>query len=493
MIDSAHLLTDAQMRDFIVDGYVVLRSSLPTDFHQQIYDRTLQVLDDEGNPGNNILPRVPQLRQVFEDPAVVGALTSVLGPDYIMHSHRHCHINRGQSEGGGIHKDSYWGYKKVRSHRNRWAMIFYYPQDSPEQIGPTGVVDGTHTYEDKDSWEPIREPHPLTGDAGTLVLVHFDLWHRAFPNLTDKTRFMMKFQFTRMAEPTAPTWDNEQADFPGGNGAGDRHRNLWTHVWDWHRGVTSTPVAAGALSAALTQLTDADPQQRVLAADLIGTHGPAASAHIDALISALHDEYEPVRLNAAYALGLIGDAALTALGEALEDEDEGCRLAAAYGLSAVGPAAGPHLAQACRSTAGAARALAAFAAGEIGARVDATTAQAVAGLASDDELAARCNAAEALGTMSAHADTAVPALSRLLTDEDGQTRFNAAYSLARHGDRSEPALELLAQALTDENRYVRNHSAEALQQIGTPAAMRILTDFLNVSRWCPITTKDSTF
>ena len=84
MIDSAHLLTDAQMRDFIVDGYVVLRSSLPTDFHQQIYDRTLQVLDDEGNPGNNILPRVPQLRQVFEDPAVVGALTSVLGPAQLL-------------------------------------------------------------------------------------------------------------------------------------------------------------------------------------------------------------------------------------------------------------------------------------------------------------------------------------------------------------------------------------------------------------------------
>jgi len=84
-------------------------------------------------------------------------------------------------------------------------------------------------------------------------------------------------------------------------------------------------------------------------------------------------------------------------------------------------------------------------------------------------------------------------LTTLLADEDGQTRFNAAYGLARHGAAAAPATDALVRALDDENRYVRNHSAEALEQIGTPEALRALTDFLNVSRWCPITTKDSTF
>ncbi|MBT3344558.1 MAG: phytanoyl-CoA dioxygenase [Gemmatimonadetes bacterium] len=493
MIDPQYLLTDEQMRDFIVDGYVVLRSSLPASFHQQIYDRTLQVFEDEGNPGNNILPRVPQLRHVFDDPSVRGALTSVLGPDYIMHSHRHCHINQGKSEGGGIHKDSYWGYRKTRSHRNRWAMIFYYPQDCPAQIGPTGVVDGTHTYESKAAWEPIRDPHPLTGDAGTLVLVHFDLWHRAFPNLTDKTRFMMKFQFTRMADPVAPSWNHQSAEFPGGNGAGVRHRNLWTQVWDWHRGAKTTPVADGQLAEAVARLGDEDPQQRVWAADAIGTHGPAGLAHVDALVSALHDDYEPVRLNAAYALGLIGGKALDALTDSLDEEEEGCALAAGYGLTAAGIKALPHLAQACGAQTAQARTLAAFASGELGALVNPATAGAVADLVTDDEVATRCNTAEALGTMTAHSGVAVPALTKLLADDDGQTRFNAAYSLARHGAQAAPALDALVTALDDENRYVRNHSAQALQRIGTPAAMGALYDFLNVARWCPITSKDSTF
>jgi HEAT repeat protein len=493
LIDSQHLLTDDQMRDFIVNGYIVLRSSLPASFHQQVYDRTLEVLDNEGNPGNNILPRVPQVRHIFQEPAVRGALTSVLGPDYTMHSHRHCHINRGHSDGGGIHKDSYWGYQKVRSHRNRWAMIFYYPQDSPEQIGPTGVVPGTHTYEHKDSWEPISAPQPLTGEAGTMVLVHFDLWHRAFPNLTDKTRFMMKFQFLRMSEPTAPTWNHQQAEFPGGNGAGQRHRNIWTRVWDWHRGAQSTLSADGDLADAVSGLSAQDPQERVLAADVIGTHGAAAKEHVPALSQALADDYEPVRLNAAYSLGLVGGSGLDVLSQSLASDNEGSRLAAGYGLTAAGAASQSHLQKACASPVDSSRALAAFAAGELGATADVDTAKAVATLATDRDLQTRCNTAEALGSLQAHAEVTVPALTTLLADEDGQTRFNAAYGLARHGAAAAPATDALVRALDDENRYVRNHSAEALEQIGTPEALRALTDFLNVSRWCPITTKDSTF
>jgi hypothetical protein len=67
------------------------------------------------NVGNNILPTIPELDLVFEDPTVrgaandvcflsspspllaltfsgsPGALQSVLGQGYVMHAHRHCH------------------------------------------------------------------------------------------------------------------------------------------------------------------------------------------------------------------------------------------------------------------------------------------------------------------------------------------------------------------------------------------------------------------
>jgi hypothetical protein len=496
--DATHLLTDEQMRDYLTKGYVVLRSSLPRQMHDDIYARTMEVFDKEGNPGNNILPRVPQLHNVFQDPVFRGALTSVLGPDHIMHSHRHCHVNRGPGEGGGVHKDSYWGYQRVRNHRTRWAMLFYYPQDAPEEIGPTGVVPGSQTYEKRESWEPLEQILPCVGEAGTAVLVHFDIWHRACPNLLEKTRFMMKFQFTRMSEPTAPTWNNRSAHWPtngsnGGNGSGDRHRALWTRLWNWHRGEPFAAVDGPGIDAGQAQaiLRDGDLTERMAAADSLA-YGEGSAA-VETLTQALRDDAEPVRKNAAYALANLGPAAIDPLVEALDDGDEAVRLDAAYGLSAVGPEAEAALRAGCREGSEARRGYAAFALGEMGAAASGRAVTALAGLAEDESEFVRRNAADALGTMTTNRKRAVEALTTLLGDESGQVRFDAAYGLARQGRAARSATPALAAALHDDNRYVRNHAAEALKRVGTPEAAMALTEFLEVSRWCPITTKESTF
>lgn len=111
MLDTKYLLTDEQMIHFITKGYLVLTNDLPEQTHRRVMDKIYYVLHEEGNPGNNILPRVPEIQQFFDTPTVKGALTSVLGPDYYMHPHRHCHYNRpgSQTPGGGQwHKDGYW-------------------------------------------------------------------------------------------------------------------------------------------------------------------------------------------------------------------------------------------------------------------------------------------------------------------------------------------------------------------------------------------------
>lgn len=492
MIDPQYLLTDEQMRDYITRGYLVLKTGLPKAVHDQIYQRTTDVFDSEGNPGNNILPRVPELKQVFADPTLRGALTSVLGPDHIMHSHRHCHVNRGPGEGGGVHRDSYWGYQRMRNHRTRWAMLFYYPQDCPEEIGPTGIVPGSQAYANKQSWEALDDILPCVGEAGTAVLVHFDIWHRACPNLLEKTRFMMKFQFTRMSEPTAPTWNNRSQRWPGGNGQGDRHSGMWQKMWNWHRGEPFAAIDAPSLSEAdaLARSETEDLPDRLAAVNDLGRPGASDKA-LEALDRALRDEAEPVRLNAAYALAAAGDVAR--LIACLDDDFEPARQEAAYGLSAAGPAAQATLAAACADAAESRRGHAAFALGEMGAHIDAEAAAAVAALATDAAESVRRNAADALSTMTSHADQAVPALTTLMTDDSGQVRFDAAYGLARHGAAAAPATDALVAALQDDNRYVRNHSAAALKSIGTPQATAALFDFLELSRWCPITTKDSTF
>src|SRR5436190_20111962 len=132
------------MRRFIIDGYLVLQPDFPAGFHEKTYHQIEEVVAG-GNPRNNLLPRVPGLQQVFDHPVVHGALWSILGPDYYLHLHRHVHDNPPGSKGQNLHKDSLYNSRfavddKRRHHHTRWAMLFYYPQDTPLELGPTAIM-----------------------------------------------------------------------------------------------------------------------------------------------------------------------------------------------------------------------------------------------------------------------------------------------------------------------------------------------------------------
>jgi hypothetical protein len=45
---------------------------------------------------------------------------------------------------------------------------------------------------------------------------------------------------------------------------------------------------------------------------------------------------------------------------------------------------------------------------------------------------------------------------------------------------------------SDENRYVRGDTVHALYRIGTPEAKEVLLQFLMRTRWCPLTSREST-
>ncbi|MBO7747731.1 phytanoyl-CoA dioxygenase family protein, partial [Paenibacillus sp. MWE-103] len=309
------LLNDAQVAEFIVNGYLVLRNELPKALHDGVMRQIDYVLGEEGNPGNNILPRVPDIGKFFETPVVRGALTSLLGPDYYMHPHRHMHYNQpgNQAPGGGQwHKDGYWS--SMRSHRPWWVMLFYYTQDITEDMGPTAIMPRSQ-YGEK---FPGRETVLPAGKAGTIALVHFDLWHKASLNTSQLDRYMLKFQFVRLREPAAPSWNHDAnfapafpADLPDG------HLNLWQDVWRWLLGsegrASEAAFAAGTLGEASPAELDArlsaeDAAVRARAADRLGQLGEAAAGSAAKLGERVGDAAEDVGLNAAYALGRLGAA-----------------------------------------------------------------------------------------------------------------------------------------------------------------------------------------
>ena len=470
---NGYLLSDRQMRGFIRDGYVTVRTLLPERFHESICLQTDRLLRAEPNPGNNLLPRLPELAEMLADPAVRGALISILGPGYLLDDHRYCHANQPGSTAQGIHQDG----GSQGDHRARKVLLLYYPQDTPERLGPTGVLPGSQYYRERPEGVEVLA---LPGAAGTVTVTHYELWHGATANRAPRPRYMMKFLLHRMREPQEPSWDAAAREW-------DTERSLWRAMWRWHwgDGAAAAPPAAnganGAPAAAATDLTalaglaDPHPQRgmeaayALAAAAAAGEHGASAAAQ---LCAALAGDCAATAARSVYALAALGSAAVPALSAALQHSAAQVRAGAAQALAemggdAAGPAA-PALRRAVR----------------------------------DGDEAVRTWAAAALGTGSGGAaEESIAALEASL-DEDlpdhGYRRQLAAHAIARLASRVEGAAagrvtDLLAPHLQSRNRYVRGLAAEALRRLGTPAATELLLNWLTVSRWCPITTPASPY
>ena len=456
---AVNLLNDAQMRHFIVNGYVTVTTELPAQFHDAIYEKTVTVFDKEGNPGNNLVPRIPEIQQVLDDPNVSGALTSLLGADYYMQPHRHPHYNPPGSSGQGMHQDG----GKRWSHHTRRLLVFYYPQDTPIELGPTGVVPMSHYFSTREGAE-VSPEQPVVGKAGMVAFANYDLWHRAMPNSSEKKRYMMKFLYARMSEPQEPTWANQETEWANGTPVGPpEYQEMFRHLWNWHRAVEDN-----------------------------GMPGTSNGESLSGLISSLNSTTESIGLRAAYEMPRFGEKAVPALVRCLQDESEMTRRHACYALNAVGTPAVAALRDALKAPHEYTRDNAAEALGDLGNKAEPVVPALVETLA-DASGSVRSHTIEALGTTSQSSSIAVPGLVKALEDPHDGARRNAVFALARIGQNATEAVEGLQNMLFDDNRYVRGDAVYALYRIGTPEAKSILLRHLQTTRWCPITSKESTF
>ena len=461
-------LTDEEMRDFIINGYVKVKTDFPPSFHKNICQQLDTMFEETGNLGNNLLPVIPEIQEVFDHPIVHGAMQAVLGKNYVMHPHRYCHFNQQGSEGQNFHKDSYAGDEQIRRHRCRWTMAFYYPQDVTEDMGPTAVLPGSQYYETGESAHQQPEL-ALTGEAGTVTIVHYDLWHRAMPNRSDKKRYMLKFLFIRLDEPRTPLWENSTDDwYAFGNDNRSEHPELWASMWDWYKGKEN------------------------------GTANGISCAEVDTLVETLDSDNEKNRLNATYRLGRVGTDAVPVLKQMLHSPSDAIREYAGYALSLTGTPAVPTLIDALEATDDSIRASAAFALADMGKAAEEAI-PALTRAAQDPSQSVRRHATEGLGligqlvTEDMDLSESVRILTNGLSDNHFAVRDNAARALAKLGTLADPAIPALVAQLEDEDRYVRFHAALALKRVQTPAAQEALFSYLFTTRWCALTTNNTPF
>ncbi len=206
MSDSLHLLSDAEVARFVVNGYHLLEPALPEGLNESIAQK-LDALDH--NPGDAITETVPELWQVLEHPQVKGVLVSLLGPEYEVQSHRHWHCKPPGSPHMNWHQDGLNNRDLFINH----FLGLYYPRAVTADMGPTLIVPGTQfrnaPTDRMATYTNIRGQVPLVVKAGTVAFTHYDLWHGTGANRSPAKRHMVKFLFRRTQDNTAPTWNHD--------------------------------------------------------------------------------------------------------------------------------------------------------------------------------------------------------------------------------------------------------------------------------------------
>ena len=265
------LLTDLEVQRFIQRGHLVVNA----DFGDggETHRRIVQRLDSTwGGPSAQTVQgtqaassaaplsavnecRLPELRQVLGHPAVVGALTSLLGPGYIINQHHHIHLRLPGQAGQNWHKDAYPFDHNIRNPRFQWLFVLYYPHDVVEGHGPTAVLPGRAALESISSSDPTlttEEQELLCVSEGSVALVDFDSWHRATTTTGSDRRYMLKFQAARMLTPEAPSWNHRDCSGVGSSvvewplSAAPVARSLQClhqDVWQWLCGLRQHPPA----------------------------------------------------------------------------------------------------------------------------------------------------------------------------------------------------------------------------------------------------------
>ena len=239
---------------FVINGYHIIETDLGEGFNRSVYDQ----LDSMPEyPQSTIMDIVPKLGEVFEHPKVAGAFTSLLGTDYLFNNRgvfgAYCHKNVPGS------RSQYWHQDDVnrRHHHVERILAMYYPQDVAADMGPTALVPGTHLLngptERMATYGNFKHQVVTTVKAGTVVIIHNDIWHGAAANTSDQVRYMLKLTYDRVSDPTEPSWNHDAAhaaalyrklmhELPVPVGQTELYkcrylrRDMWAHLtggWTW--------------------------------------------------------------------------------------------------------------------------------------------------------------------------------------------------------------------------------------------------------------------
>jgi hypothetical protein len=215
-------MTDTQVLEFCKNGYLMLEGVVPDDVNR----KTMEYCDQHSNmEPSGILMEDWFVENVIVHPEAAGAVRSLLGANFhlpiLMSNHR---VQGPIQAVGGWHVDGNYHY----THELNFLQVFYYPQDTSIEMGPTQIVPGTHLVRNKARFmghlANIKGAIPTTAPAGSIFLTVYHIWHRRGPSTASGIRNLLKYFYWRTTPPQRdwaiePDFDFATAQYTGPGGA----------------------------------------------------------------------------------------------------------------------------------------------------------------------------------------------------------------------------------------------------------------------------------
>ncbi|MBA3708455.1 MAG: phytanoyl-CoA dioxygenase family protein [Planctomycetes bacterium] len=194
------LLDASQMAAFVADGFLRFDALVPEELNLAVLDEIRRKALDGvhfnqgGHDIGSFFPRAPTYQRVLGLPRVRAIIASLVGPDpEIDHSALHV-VGPRTPHGQHWHADA-----TIDPRTEAFDIqLFYYPHDTPREMGGTMFLPGSHFRRVHEStigrYQNFRGQVPAVCPAGTLIAAHHGIWHCGQANHTDRTRSMIKLR-----------------------------------------------------------------------------------------------------------------------------------------------------------------------------------------------------------------------------------------------------------------------------------------------------------
>ena len=202
-------LTDTQVLEFCNQGYLMLEAVVPDEINSRVTEfiRENPYPSDDGGDfeDDKLLKEDWFVENVILNPHAAGAVRSLLGKNAALPTWMYNHQSQTPKPAQRWHRD---GCSLFGSEVNH-LQVFYYPQDTPVELGSTEVLPGSHFLFNLGKYMGhygnISWSEYTAAPAGSIFVTVYSIWHRRSSCSAHGVRNMLKYLYWRM-EPPQRDW-----------------------------------------------------------------------------------------------------------------------------------------------------------------------------------------------------------------------------------------------------------------------------------------------